>query len=317
MIFFKIIARKQERKLNDEIAKQHEEEEETQRLNYENLPDNEIKERLLKTIIYDFFLRIKVNQWLEIDRTLLLFIRQHASLLVTYSSLKMELNSEKEFGIITEELAKSISDQQQLSSSSSSTVDIKLITSSILIFVREDLQRLNLKLIKKRHLFMLNVKDICLLHEFYYLQPDSQQLQIVEDIWQATIAEQNAKKTILNNQQNIFQNVNYGHQIELQKQMFLALKKKDEKEKNILSFNYLKLNIDLLMNIIESRQKVLIQRLEFEDHFNQLFPHNNDDDDDDDDHNKNDNYHENNRGNSNQKDVDQQSSQKYQYDLLK
>ncbi|CAF0986909.1 unnamed protein product [Rotaria sp. Silwood1] len=101
--------------------------------------------------------------------------------------------------------------------------------------------------------------------------------------------------------------------------MFLALKEKDEKGKNILPFNYLKLNIHILINIIESRQKVLIQRFEFEDHFNQLLPHNTDDDDDDDgdDHNNNDNYHENNRGNSNQKDVDQQSLQKYQYDPLK
>ncbi|CAF4609487.1 unnamed protein product [Rotaria sp. Silwood1] len=126
----KSLKENRKRKLNDEIVKQQEEEEETQRLNYENLSDNEIKERLLKTIIYDFFLRIKVNQ---------------------------------------------------------------------------------------------------------------------------------------------------------------------------------------------CRQKVLIQRFEFEDHFNQLLPHNTDDDDDDDgdDHNNNDNYHENNRGNSNQKDVDQQSLQKYQYDPLK
>jgi hypothetical protein len=55
---------------------------------------------------------------------------------------------------------------------------MKLLTSSILIFVRQDQQRLNVKLIKKRHLLMLNVKDICLLHEFYDLQPDSEQVII-------------------------------------------------------------------------------------------------------------------------------------------
>ncbi|CAF3661025.1 unnamed protein product [Rotaria sp. Silwood1] len=100
----KSLKENRKRKLNDEIVKQQEEEEETQRLNYENLSDNEIKERLLKTIIYDFFLRIKVNQWLETDRTLLLFIRQHASLLVTYCSLKMELELYQSYINMTESL---------------------------------------------------------------------------------------------------------------------------------------------------------------------------------------------------------------------
>jgi hypothetical protein len=212
------------RKLNDEIMEEQEDEgeEEKRRLNYENLSDHEIQERLLQTITYDIYLRIKVNQWLETDRTLLLFIRQHASLLANYFSLQMELelyqsyvkmteshlswvstmsktllarntinvqsfqiqkyinqqlkNAEEEFRIKTEKLAKSISDQQQRISSSK--VDMKLLTSSILIFVRQDQQRLNVKLIKKRHLLMLNVKDICLLHEFYDLQPDSEQVII-------------------------------------------------------------------------------------------------------------------------------------------
>jgi len=210
------------RKLNNEIMEEHEEkeEEEKRQWNYENLFDHEIQERLLQTITYDIYLRIKVNQWLETDRTLLLFIRQHASLLANYFSLQIELelyqsyakmteshlswlstmsktlltrntinvqffqiqkyinkqlkNTEEEFRTRTEKLAKSISDQQQISSSPK--VDMKLLTSSILIFVRQDQQRMNVGLIKKRHLLMLNVKDICLLHEFYDLQPDSEQV---------------------------------------------------------------------------------------------------------------------------------------------
>ena len=49
-----------------------------------------------------------------------------------------------------------------------------------------------------------------------------------------------------------------------------------------LPVNYSKLNIDLLMDIIESRQKVLLQRIEFDDDFNQTFPIDNDCDDHDD-----------------------------------
>ena len=36
--------------------------------------------------------------------------------------------------------------------------------------------------------------------------------------------------------------------------------------------NYSKLNIDLLMNIIENRQKVFLQRLEFHADFKATFP---------------------------------------------
>ena len=89
-------------------------------------------------------------------------------------------NTEEEFRTMIEKLAKSISDQQQILSSSK--VDMKLLTSSILIFVRQDQQRLNVGIIKKRHLLMLNVKDICLLHEFYYLQPDSEQVIVFSSI---------------------------------------------------------------------------------------------------------------------------------------
>jgi hypothetical protein len=98
-------------------------------------------------------------------------------------------------------------------------------------------------------------------------------------------------------QNPILQNIDYGHQIEVQKKLLLALNKKDDKGKNILPINYLKLNIDLLMHIIESRQKILTQRLEFEDDFNKLFVIDNVDDDD----------HENNDGNNNTKDANKQS----------
>ena len=36
-------------------------------------------------------------------------------------------------------------------------------------------------------------------------------------------------------------------------------------------FPYLKLNTNLLMDIIESRQKILLQQLEFNDDFDELF----------------------------------------------
>ena len=46
--------------------------------------------------------------------------------------------------------------------------------------------------------------------------------------------------------------------------------------------NYSELNIDLVKNIIENRQKILLQRLAFQNDFNQLFAiqniHPNDDD---------------------------------------
>jgi hypothetical protein len=142
-------------------------------LDYENLSDDEIKDRLFNTMFHDFHLRTKVNRWLETDRTPLLFIRQHASLLAKYFSLKIEIeryqsyikmtesvlpwlsgmsktlfqrnnindqffqiqkytnkqlkNSEKEFAIITEKLAKAMADQQQVMSSSSSEIDYEIV----------------------------------------------------------------------------------------------------------------------------------------------------------------------------------------------
>jgi len=101
-------------------------------------------------------------------------------------------------------------------------------------------------------------------------------------------------------QHPILRNIDYGHEIEVQKKLLLALNKKDDNSKNILPINYLKLNINLLMHIIESRQKILIPRFEFESDFNQLFVIDNVDDDDHNDH-------KNNGGNNNNKHGDKQS----------
>ena len=212
------------------MTREEEEEQQQQQLNYyQKLSDNEIKERLLRKIAPtsdDVYLSIRVHQWLEKHQILFQFIREHASLLAQYFSLKMELElyqsymkmtepilpwlstlskphlmrnylnydrffqiqksvtrqlkiSEEKFKIITQNLAKSISDQQQTSSSSSSEVDIKTLTSLIIKLVQEDQERLNIEFIKKRNLLMLNVKDIFLLHEFYYLQPNSEQVMIL------------------------------------------------------------------------------------------------------------------------------------------
>ena len=49
-----------------------------------------------------------------------------------------------------------------------------------------------------------------------------------------------------------------------------------------LSLNYAKLNIDLLMDIIESREKVLLQRIEFDGDFYRTFPIDDDYNDSDD-----------------------------------
>ncbi len=75
------------------------------------------------------------------------------------------------------------------------------------------------------------------------------------------------------NQSKSVQNVNYACEITVQKQTFIGLNKTDIKGKNQLPINYFKLNKDLLMDIIESRQKLLIQRLQFENDFNEIFPH--------------------------------------------
>ena len=73
----------------------------------------------------------------------------------------------------------------------------------------------------------------------------------------------------------------YEHIIDDHKKFFLTSNQVGEGATS-LSLNYSKLNIDLLMNIIESRQKTLLQRTEFDDDFNQTFPTDDDGDDLDD-----------------------------------
>ncbi len=92
------------------------------------------------------------------------------------------------------------------------------------------------------------------------------------------------------------------------------MNKKDEKGKDILSINYLKLNIDLLMKIIESRQKISIQRLEFDNDFKETFVIDDDDGDDNDNecdkNDENNDGHNNNNNNNNNKDGDKHQKQK-------
>jgi hypothetical protein len=63
----------------------------------------------------------------------------------------------------------------------------------------------------------------------------------------------------------------YEHIIDEHKKFFLTSSQVGGEGATSFSFNYSKLNIDLLMNLIESRQKVLLQRIEFDDHFKQTF----------------------------------------------
>ncbi|CAF2975146.1 unnamed protein product [Rotaria sp. Silwood2] len=69
----------------------------------------------------------------------------------------------------------------------------------------------------------------------------------------------------------MYRYVDYDKIIENQKNIFLNRDKKEDTEGS-LPMNYSKLHTALLMNIIESRQKILIQRLEFDDDFNKTFP---------------------------------------------
>ena len=190
---------------------------------YGNMSDVDIKERLFKTMANDVHLQNKIKQWLESDITLLPFVRQHASLLAQYSSLKMELDlyqsyinmtdsvldwlsgmsntlirrnnindqffeiqtyidqqrkkTEDQFRSVEEKLAQSLRYGQQ--GTAASQIDVRLVTSFILVFVRQDQQQFNVEFVKKRHLLMLNAKDVRLVHEFYHLQPSIRQVIIV------------------------------------------------------------------------------------------------------------------------------------------
>jgi hypothetical protein len=200
--------------------KQEEAEEEHLQFSYGNLSDDVIKERLFQTMNNNIPVQHKIKEWLEKDHVLLVFIRQHASLLAQYSSLKMKVelyqsythmtqpvldwlsgmsknsikcnninenffkiqtyinkqlkNSEEQFRNIREKLAQS--KQYQSPMTTASEIDLRLITSGILLFVRQDQQRFNIEYIKKRYLLMLNVKDVRLVQEFYHLKPNIRQV---------------------------------------------------------------------------------------------------------------------------------------------
>ena len=208
---------------------------------YGNMSDVDIKERLFKTMANDVHLQNKIKQWLESDITLLPFVRQHASLLAQYSSLKMELDlyqsyinmtdsvldwlsgmsntlirrnnindqffeiqtyidqqrkkTEDQFRNIEEKLAKSLHGQQQ--GTAASQIDVRLVTSFILVFARQDQQQFNVEFIKKRHLLMLNAKDVLLVHEFYHLQPSIRQVIVSFDFRTITMYRFNATDLIL------------------------------------------------------------------------------------------------------------------------
>jgi hypothetical protein len=60
-------------------------------VDYWNISDDELKERLLMISSTNHRLQTNIQQWLENDVTLFQFIRQHASLIADFHSLNMEL----------------------------------------------------------------------------------------------------------------------------------------------------------------------------------------------------------------------------------
>ncbi|CAF4108998.1 unnamed protein product [Adineta steineri] len=335
----KSLQQNRKRKLDDfQNLSIKQEDQEKWQFTYENMSDNDIKERLLKIIMNDIYLRNKIKQRLETDKTLVLFIRQYASTLAKYSCLKSELElfqnyinmtqpifdwlsgmsetlikrnnindnifqieryinkqsteSEKQLKNIANKLA--IFTECQIEMNTSSRIDIRQIMSLMHKFIEQDQHEFNIELKKKRYLLMLNIKDIRLIHEFYHLQPTFSQLSIAEYIWEAAIGEQRSKN-MQSNLLNKYKVVDNQKSIEEQKRRFLALNEKEEEDeeeqgaaivikgKDSLTTKYSKLNTDLLMNIIESREKILVQRIEFDCDFKKAFPtdnyHNDDDDD--------------------------------------
>ena len=85
-------------------------------------------------------------------------------------------------------------------------------------------------------------------------------MEIAEKIWQATIDQQqhNTTNDIHHKTSDTQKNpINYEKIIQDQKNEFLRILNETIQEKCCLSSNkYSKLNIDLLMNIIECRQKI-------------------------------------------------------------
>ena len=60
-------------------------------VDYWNISDDELKERLIMIPSTNHRLQTNIQQWLETDVTLFQFIRQHASLIADFHSLNMEL----------------------------------------------------------------------------------------------------------------------------------------------------------------------------------------------------------------------------------
>ena len=135
------------------------------------------------------------------------------------------------------------------------------------------------------------------------------QKDIAGRIWQATVKEQRAKKDIQYAEQCMITNEadlaikehfftdqiteakmmaeSNAQMIEDNKRMFLAIsqqqQQQQENEKDPVLAIQSKLNSDLLMNIIESRRRILIQRIQFNRDFNKIFFNEDRDDDSDND----------------------------------
>jgi hypothetical protein len=200
----------------------HEDEESTT-IDYCTLSDDDIKERFLKAMKAEVHLRDQIQQWLETDMTSSPFVREHASSVAKYSSLKMYLelyqvyihmtqstlgwlsgifkkllerinindrlfeiqkninkqlkHTEEQFENIKQKVAKSSQCEKQ--GTTSSKVDVQWVKSLIVMLVREDQQQFNDQYLKKRHLLMLNAKDIRLVREFYHLQPSIRQVTLL------------------------------------------------------------------------------------------------------------------------------------------
>lgn len=92
-----------------------------------------------------------------------------------------------------------------------------------------------------------------------------------ERIWQTTINEKPTNNIMLDRLLNRVETFDYGQKGEFNAKFLFTLKMRDETGQNMLATNYSQLNFDLLMNIIESRQKILVQRLVFQNDLNEVF----------------------------------------------
>ena len=98
---------------------------------------------------------------------------------------KQRKQTEDQLRNVEERLAKSLHYGQP--GTASSQIDVRLVTSFILVFVRQDQEPFTVEFIKKRHLLMLNAKDVRLVHEFYHLQPSIRQVIALFDFRTITV----------------------------------------------------------------------------------------------------------------------------------